>query len=303
MAGVGTEEVDVVVDKGLPKDGGDEARNETESSRGRATSTAPMIPEDDAEPPRTWKDKYPVDTMSNIITFCLMVLGIICVAVTDNHPAARFVLAGGLFSFAGSITNQLAITALFDPVLGLPGTGIIPKRFKEIRQTIKDTIMKTFFDADFLEAYIDEQTSKFKQGLKLDEKLKQMLESDAVDKIIDDKLADLNNRPEGMMLAMAGINPLSLKPMIKPFVLGMGTDLAPVMLDTLDPKKMMTIDQIRDEIDKMMSEKLLLLTAPLVKRVLRDVIQKHLVWLVVWGGVFGGLIGITSEAVTQMAGV
>ena len=163
--------------------------------------------------------------------------------------------------------------------------------------------MKTFFDADFLESYIDEQTNKFKQGLKLDEKLKQMLESDAVDKIIDDKLADLNNRPEGMMLAMAGINPLSLKPMIKPFVLGMGTDLAPVMLDTLDPKKMMTIDQIRDEIDKMMSEKLLLLTAPLVKRVLRDVIQKHLVWLVVWGGVFGGLIGITSEAVTQMAGV
>jgi hypothetical protein len=55
------------------------------------------------------------------------------------------------------------------------------------------------------------------------------LNSPEVDKIIETKLGELSGRPEGMMFAMMGVNPVSLKPMIKPFVVGMGTDMVPLV--------------------------------------------------------------------------
>jgi hypothetical protein len=35
----------------------------------------------------------------------------------------------------------------------------------------------------------------------------------------------------------------------------------------------------------------------MVKNLLEEVIRKHLGWLILWGNVFGGLIGILSYAV------
>ncbi len=52
----------------------------------------------------------------------------------------------------------------------------------------------------------------------LEEKLKAFLDSPAIDSIIESKLAELATQPQGMMLAMMGLNPVQLKPMIKPFV-------------------------------------------------------------------------------------
>ncbi len=33
----------------------------------------------------------------------------------------------------------------------------------------------------------------------------------------------------------------------------------------------------------------------MVKTIIEDMIRKHLGWLVVWGGVFGGLIGVVAN--------
>ena len=57
-----------------------------------------------------------------------------------------------------------------------------------------------------------------------------------------------------------------------------------------------TVDRIREEIDQLMTEKLKLLTAPMVKKLLEEVIRTHLGWLIVWGNVFGGIIGLISQA-------
>jgi len=35
----------------------------------------------------------------------------------------------------------------------------------------------------------------------------------------------------------------------------------------------------------------------MVKKIIENMIQKHLGWLVVWGGVFGGLIGLITSFV------
>ena len=97
-----------------------------------------------------WCDK---GTISNCCTFAAMILGMYLKSSADaaalgggaHDPScapprtlyqafAGLVLAMGLFGFAGGITNWLAIKMLFDPVCDLPGSGVIPRRFKEIRQ-------------------------------------------------------------------------------------------------------------------------------------------------------------------------
>jgi hypothetical protein len=45
-----------------------------------------------------------------------------------------------------------------------------------------------------------------------------------------------------------------------------------------------------------MSTKLLELTPERVRALLEEVIRVHLGWLVVWGNVFGALIGVVSTA-------
>lgn len=49
---------------------------------------------------------------------------------------AKYILSGGLFSFAGGMTNWLAVKMLFDRIPGLIGSGVIPNRFREIRQSV-----------------------------------------------------------------------------------------------------------------------------------------------------------------------
>lgn len=39
------------------------------------------------------------------------------------------------------------------------------------------------------------------------------------------------------------------------------------------------------------------LTPERVKQLMEDVIREHLGWLIVWGNVFGGVIGIIAKAV------
>ena len=61
-----------------------------------------------------------------------------------------------------------------------------------------------------------------------------------------------------------------------------------------DAKSILSVDKLRTEIDTLMTEKLLELTPERVRDLLEEVIRTHLGWLVVWGNVFGSLIGVVS---------
>lgn len=56
---------------------------------------------------------------------------------------------------------------LFDKVPGLYGSGIIPKRFKEIRETVKNVIMGTFFDEIYLKKYLSSKAKSFLENANL----------------------------------------------------------------------------------------------------------------------------------------
>jgi uncharacterized membrane protein YheB (UPF0754 family) len=51
-------------------------------------------------------------------------------------------------------------------------------------------------------------------------------------------------------------------------------------------------DDILQKVDGIVSKRLAELTPNMVKEIIERMIQEHLGWLVVWGGVFGGLIGL-----------
>jgi len=60
-----------------------------------------------------------------------------------------------------------------------------------------------------------------------------------------------------------------------------------------------TTDKVSEEligkIDIIVNRRLDELTPQMVKEIIQDMIRKHLGWLVIWGGVFGGLIGLVMS--------
>jgi uncharacterized membrane protein YheB (UPF0754 family) len=274
--------------------------------------------------------------VSNFTTFIVFLVGLTLVLVADDagdkhkYYVGPYILSFGLFGFAGGITNWLAVKMLFDKVPLLYGSGVIPRRFKEIREVVKNTIMKTFFDREYLDKYMRLKVGQIAASMNIDQKIQVMLESPVVDEIIDRKLEELNTRPEGMVLAMMGIAPEQLRPMIKPFILGMGrcvalqfsfsneemhsftvslnnntfqsfvllfdSDVVPMFLNSMEPGSFMNIDRLRVELDDLMTTKLEELSPDKVKQLLEEVMREHLGWLIVWGNIFGGFIGIVAQA-------
>jgi len=254
--------------------------------------------------------------LSNCATFSVMLLGMAlkasapaatlasgaCADATGAEPlslqqgAAKWLLAAGLFGFAGGITNWLAIQMLFDSVCGLPGSGVIPRRFKEIREVVKNTIMKTFFDGPYLEHYMNTKMSSLAKDIDLGAKLAELFELPEVDEMIAKGVEELYKKPEGMMLLMVGMQPDQLKPLVKPFLLAMAPEVGPLIGKMFNMKTILPVEKLRSEIDLLMTEKLQELTPEKVKTLMEEVIRTHLGWLIVWGNVFGSLIGVVSVA-------
>lgn len=267
---------------------------------------------------RTWYQKLNnKGDISNIITFCIMVVaivlkdqvddGVTCTAVgrSDACVFVDYLVAFGLFGFAGGFTNWLAVKMLFDRItipgtsIGLIGSGVIPRQFKAIRRQVKDTMMKTFFDEDYLEDYLRTRSKSLLESIDIGQKIGDMLSKPGMDEMLTEKFTELAAKPEGMMLnsmaqmfgGMAG-----LVPMVKPMLVGFGKEMGGEFAKRFDIMEVMSVAQVRGEIDALMEEKLLLLTPELVKGLMEEVIRNHLGWLIVWGNIFGGLIGVVSLA-------
>jgi uncharacterized membrane protein YheB (UPF0754 family) len=56
-------------------------------------------------------------------------------------------------------------------------------------------------------------------------------------------------------------------------------------------------EDLTTKIDDVVKQRLDELNPTMVKEIVQKMIKEHLGWLVVWGGVFGGLIGLISSLV------
>ncbi|XP_065197501.1 uncharacterized protein LOC135829018 isoform X2 [Sycon ciliatum] len=245
--------------------------------------------------------------VSNLVAFVVMVVGIVLtVALDEPHDTKRWYLyrcirALGLFGFSGGVTNWLAVKMLFDRIPLLIGSGVITRRFQEIRETIKQVILDTIFEPEAMQDYIDQRTGSFLSGFNLEEHIQAIMQSDVVDAVIDRKIAELMARPEGLMFAMMGIDAAKLKSLVKPFVFGLGVELAPMLVKVLDSMDLINGYRIREQVEQMMSNRLQEFTPPKVKELVEKMIRKHLGWLVVWGNALGAVFGLITELISIYA--
>ena len=181
----------------------------------------------------------------------------------------------------------------------LVGSGVIPRQFRAIRLTVKNTIMKTFFDEAYMQQYLRERSKGLLSSIDIGAKIEALLGRPDMDETLATKFAEMATKPEGMMLnsiAQMFGGTAQLVPVVKPMLVSFGREMGTMMTESFDPLEYVSVERVRDELDRLMEEKLQMLTPDIVKRLMEEVIRSHLGWLIVWGNVFGGLIGIVSKA-------
>ena len=88
-----------------------------------------------------------------------------------------------------------------------------------------------------------------------------------------------------------------LKVIIKQFMGGLVTRVAPVAEARLRAKTVDDVPALRGQVDRLLEEKLEELTPEIVKSMMERVIRDHLGWLIVWGNVFGAAIGLLARGI------
>ena len=191
-----------------------------------------------------------------------------------------------IFAFSGAITNWLAIHMLFEKIPGLYGSGIISLRFEQFKEAIRSLIMENFFS--------EGNFSTVTQNA-LPDKIQPELVIDKIDfnKVFDGFVTVISNSSYGSMLSLLG-GKKALDPIKEPMKNEMKRQVSDIV-SNIDIASIMPkgadFSSFRSKINAMVNTRLNDLTPKHVKMIIEDMIRKHLGWLVVWGGIFGALIG------------
>lgn len=213
------------------------------------------------------------------------------------HDYRAQLLSVGFFALSGAVTNWIAVYMLFEKVPFLYGSGVIPNRFEEFKTGIKNLIMHEFFT--------DENVDRFFQGQKDSAAAHINFEPviDAVDfDLMFENLIELVLASKfGGMLMMMGA-----KEALEPLRPNFKVKMKAVVLDMTKTEKFLRAlednilpshvsKEVVSKIEEIVDQRLNELTPTMVKDIIQRMIREHLGWLVVWGGVFGGLIGLVMS--------
>jgi len=225
-------------------------------------------------------------------SFLTTLVSILLIGVSYISPQyVTEIRAIGFYSFSGAITNWLAIHMLFEKVPFLYGSGIVTQRFQEFRDGIENLVMKQFFNTENINRFLGSSSQNFKlntQGI---------LEVIDFDKIFVKLKAAIMESSFGGMLGMFGGEEV-LNPLKEKFTLKFKESIEEILNDQKVLSKVMSTQgdstAFSSQISEIVKKRLEELTPDMVKQIIQDMIKEHLGWLVVWGGVFGGLIGLIS---------
>lgn len=205
------------------------------------------------------------------------------------------ILYTGLFAFSGAITNQLAIFMLFNKVPLLYGSGVIEENFESFKASIKNMIMKQFFNK--------EQLSAFFQGEEQKIDLAPLVESADFSPAFNALSQSVMESKLGNMLNMFG-GEQALETLREPFARKLKSAVVGIVSsDTFKTQinhhleNSSLNDDVLNTIEELITNRLNDLTPSMVSDLVHELIHTHLGWLVVWGGVFGGVIGFISSFV------
>lgn len=229
---------------------------------------------------------------TNLIAALVVVAGYLSPAYNKQ------ILTLGYFALSGALTNWLAIHMLFEKVPLLYGSGVVPAHFTEIKEWIRDLIMKEFFCRENLEKYLTQGQDMLLESIDMEK----ALEAVDYDRLFDVIKGEVFNSRMGGLLAMFGgegaIEKYREGFKIKAQAMILQELANPDFLRDLLAKSDMDIEGLlREKVELIVQQRLDELTPPMVKAMVQDMMQRHLGWLVVWGGVFGGLIGLAMSFV------
>jgi len=223
----------------------------------------------------------------------LISLLLIVAAYFASDPYHEPLLYTGLFALSGAMTNQLAIHMLFEKVPGLYGSGVIEKNFEVFKVSIRKMIMEQFFTEEKLNRFFQDEEQKID--------LAPLVESADFTPAFDALKQSIMESKFGSMVQMFGGED-ALEPLRDTFARRLKTAVSSIVssetfraqLDHHLIHSSLSSDMI-ESIDVLISKRLEELSPSMVKELVENLIHAHLGWLVVWGGVFGGLIGLMSS--------
>lgn len=236
--------------------------------------------------------------MNKSIATDLLSILFIAVSFFLTEPYKGIVLYAGLFALSGAITNQIAIYMLFEKVPFFYGSGVVELRFESFKASIKNLMMNQFFTQEQLDNFFKHK----ERELDLSEVIEQSDFTPAYDALVK---TVMESSFGGMLGMFGGENALSA--LKEPFINKLKDSVSQISkseefssrLENYIKRSGLSEDMLKtieDMIDKRLDE----LTPKIVKEIVQDFIKEHLGWLVVWGGFFGGLIGIASELVLHV---
>jgi len=236
--------------------------------------------------------------LTNVLAAALVVAGYLMPA-----SAGQWALSAGLFALSGALTNSLAIHMLFEKVPGFYGSGVIALHFEEFKRGIREMIMQQFFSSDSIDRFFD-ASSMMQNGF--NKLLPDMVDEINLDKAFDSLVDAIMQSSLGSMLGFVG-GAKALTGLREPFnerMRGFLYDL--VQSDEFQARfsdrltQMTHSDAVIARLEELVDRRLDELTPEQVRLLVQKMIRKHLGWLVVWGGVIGGLMGVVYTALSAI---
>ena len=224
--------------------------------------------------------------------------GLVATGLALESPIRELVLTTGLFALAGGVTNWLAIHMLFEKVPGLYGSGVISARFEDFKAGINTLVMDQFFSPENLDRFFaDMVTEDADHHLDFHD----VIDETDLNPTFDSLVSTIMESSFGSMLGMFG-GADALIPLKEPFIIKIKASLNDMAHSDSFQKSVKAklssgpvSQDIHQQIEHVVNSRLDELTPLMVKEIIQTMIREHLGWLVVWGGVFGGLIGLIAS--------
>lgn len=198
-------------------------------------------------------------------------------------------MLASLFALSGALTNWLAVYMLFERIPGLYGSGIIALRFDQFKESIRALIMENFFTREnFVKVTQNTLPHTIQPEL--------ILDKIDFDKVFRGFVAVIKNSSFGGMFTLFGGEKV-IEPMREPFKKEFERQASEILrnIDVASVlQKETDFEAFRSKIAVMVDTTVNELTPQRVKEIVEEMMRTHLGWLVVWGGVFGAVIGFIS---------
>jgi len=227
--------------------------------------------------------------LTNLIAAALLVVG--------WQMQLNALFAVGIFALSGALTNWLAVHMLFERIPGIYGSGIVQIKFEAFKQGIHNLVMEQFFNHDNIANFLSNA-----DGSAHHFDIAPVIDQVDFDPAFDGLVKTVMDSQLGGMLGMLG-GAAALNPLRAPFAENIKASMIEIAQSDSFAENVrhamggasVDFSDLRSQVDSIVEQRLDELTPTMVKDIIQAMIRTHLGWLVVWGGVFGGLIGLLAH--------